>query len=587
MLVSCGVLLLAQVFRLLLAVDARFRVSRTARTLWRAHVLKEPPPLLEYLCSAPGGIISLTNRQLLYRVLRTSEVPEVAQQGLRALAPAAARSIVEHVRDGSKPGYQDQFISASSDLAVSRLWAGVFRPLAVIRIHTQPTIIDISSQAAQQQVLVEQGAMLLRESTHADRSSEVLLCEVHPRDVVVCQSRVLVEMMWPAAGELQKWTGSAVSATLRRYEAERVLRFPTPIAGELGAFTVHSNVGRFVHVTHIASERHYLAFSGAPNIHWSSTFRQPLATPRQLVVQCQAEVTAMLLHRMLFDQEPEQEPLAAAESGVVEFPLCALYLCKVTHEVSRLNLDEVIERAEFPIPDGLVTPLLLYEFNPADEPLSASDPSSLQHVQSSMRHSLFLDALLDNLAPGCSDVFLRRGEAGHIYLRYDLQFVLDNRPDAADQLDLPTFGSSPDGRRDLILTLQQLLAIPNSPHAPGKLMREHVPHMMSLLRQLDALKRDLEMLSAAYSECRSAEAKVQIAQIHAELKSEKARQRRGGGRQQPVAASEPPLLLARVPQLRELLSVAHAQEHLPLQHLLTSARALGSQPPAYVAEAKD
>lgn len=105
----------------------------------------------------------------MYRALNESEVPG---ETLRAKAPEAEASIDSHVRNGSKPGYVDQFISATMDLQVAlQRFGGAGAPVVEIDLSkvSAPTI-NLANPDCREEVLESNYTKHL-----AERAAEVLI----------------------------------------------------------------------------------------------------------------------------------------------------------------------------------------------------------------------------------------------------------------------------------------------------------------------------------------------------------------------------------------------------------------------------
>ncbi len=101
----------------------------------------------------------------LYRVLRADEDPS---KGITAKDPNATKSVFEHVRDGSKPGFQSQYISMTADLGVALEWATT-DDLQIAQIDPallQGNVIDLSTREA----LADQGITWQNSSTRVGYS---------------------------------------------------------------------------------------------------------------------------------------------------------------------------------------------------------------------------------------------------------------------------------------------------------------------------------------------------------------------------------------------------------------------------------
>jgi len=427
------------------------------RLWWRGSSL----PLSEWLYlryGRNGREVDTAHRFLVYRCLEMRELAELPRHGLRASDPNAERTPEEHVRDGSKPGYRDQWISATADLIVARKWAGVFGNLVILR--ASPQVLDLSTRTAQYQHLrLQDEAGFLRQSNHAHRSVEVLFeRSVLPRDVARCSmERCEMIMHWPPDEELARICeaaeGQARTHTqrLRQYIDDR--RAALPVLREdsvldVADWKVHGSVGRFVHVEQPANggvhARHYLAFCGAPNLHWTSTLGQPLASERELVVQCQTEVMTHILYRLLLPEEH------------AAFPLCVLILCRLTHGVPFTHQRGRHNCTRLPAAQSL-TPLLLYDYDPRLSPLPAPDRmAAIPVVPTPATRALFrrtwvFDALLMNFSPS-AHLF----KSGADLRRYGQQNCLASRVDALrDFLPELDLSHAPDLARTLLTYLKE------------------------------------------------------------------------------------------------------------------------------------
>lgn len=483
--------ILVALFRWLRSLDREHGISMSVRDRvheWRYGSL----PLAQYLVKRSlHGIVDTGNRHLLYRSVRPDEVSDIRkQQGITAKLPDARLSMEQHVRDGSKPGYADQFISATSELAVALQWVGVFGSLAVLRFSKESDVTDLSSSAARLQHLRNDdpaATARIRERTHAGRAREVLFSRHIPQQhVALCHVQACkIVHTWPP-NEFERIQLPQMNTLL----------FPAPAAD--GAFEVSEDawikhvdyVGSLRHVEHRVTKRHYLSSCGQPNLHWTTTFEQPYASTHQLRVQCQSDVIAQLIYRMLNDANLPHV-----------FPACVLYLCQITYSVSYTDARGRSTTAL--LPRGEDVPLLLYEFS-ADavsvpRPPAPANPQLLQ----SLRGTLWLDALLMVIQP---DELTVARNPDSVIARYAHLHCLDKRPD---------HGRPPsESTASLILHLLQGHSHIYEFSVPGaivqleqflELVDRHRPVLLALLRLLQSCRLMEKLLQDTSIRCEHSE----------------------------------------------------------------------------------
>jgi hypothetical protein len=503
-------------------LDSRYEFSASLRDRWQVWKYGSLP-LAAYLGKRSiRGFINLGDRQLLFRTLRMNEVEAIKGHGcIRASDPNANRSPEEHVRDGSKAGFTSQWISTTSSIDVARKWMGLFGQLAIVRHSASSNAIDISTSASREQHLVDEvGIVTVREHTHAERAREVLFCRsIEAHDVALCAVRTCkVEQIWPPPNDfLDGPIGDELERALCILRS-RDEQFPVPDPnGFLNMspenWIVHGPKGRLLHVEHRSTGRHYLSHGGVANLHWTTSYGQGLATSMQLLLQCQTDVIVQLMYRVLY-QEIDQHRST--------FPPCALYLCKITHEViTNQDLDAAGGRSSLLIPDGEAVPVLLYLMPSDSVPLIGSLESHAQaeldpvgHLKDSFWTTLFLDALLLVSHIDDSSVFWSAPDPARFVedrsklLRYGHVHCLDKRPDDEH--------SSIVQERLVIPMLKSLLE--RHPHLYDRChdterTLQQLGDFLDLLRQRG---RTLLWLLGLLQNCRMAESNFHEASIRAE-----------------------------------------------------------------------
>ena len=110
--------------------------------------------------------------QKLYRTLRSDENPE---NGLSPKDPNASKSVFQHIRFGSQPGFQSQFISTTKNLGLALEWATkTGGRIAQIDASKVPSnIIDVSTPEG----LAQQGIYSPSPAYSFARSSEEVLID--------------------------------------------------------------------------------------------------------------------------------------------------------------------------------------------------------------------------------------------------------------------------------------------------------------------------------------------------------------------------------------------------------------------------
>lgn len=95
----------------------------------------------------PVKAVSLVTKEApLYRVIRPDENPAA---GLMAKNPNATYKVEGHILHGSRPNFQSQYISTTTDLSVAQSWAGKTgnRIVEINRSGVNGTITDLSTAA--------------------------------------------------------------------------------------------------------------------------------------------------------------------------------------------------------------------------------------------------------------------------------------------------------------------------------------------------------------------------------------------------------------------------------------------------------
>ena len=147
---------------------------------------------------------------------------------------------------------------------------------------------------------------------------------------------------------------------------------------------------RFMHVVSPspAPVPAFLAFCGHPNLHWKNQREGDLATPQQMMQQCQTEWVATSIYHWLL------QPRAHLLSTI---PMPSLWTCDVR---LRLHASAARHSASIALDKTAVpTPLLLYPFPPEQAvPFQRATASALElsSVDAALSATFVVDALLGN-----------------------------------------------------------------------------------------------------------------------------------------------------------------------------------------------
>jgi len=388
---------------------------------------------------APGlTVVDLSERRLLFRTLRQGEAATLQSAGIVARDQKAKITVLEHIKDGSKPFvYKDglkapfvsQFISTTSDLAVARKWIGLFQPAALIWAPTNA--IDLSSEAARLQ-----NDLTGREQILCKRSKEVLLRRRVPW-YDVCPIRVEIDSAesWPHNDPKFRTLEMSPAVVSLLYLPPEPGIPPEPVVPQMDLDLSHFHMrsdqkfgnGRLVQVEYIVESRrqHLLAFCGLPNLHWKNDREGDLATQQQLIDQCRVEYTAVLLYRLFL-----------SERDVHAITRSHLFICD-----ARLRLYEDSSSASRSIAlhrVGEQTPLLGYSFDPTATHVDSDscDQAALAAVHAALASTFVIDALLGNYHPD-EFIFIRRAPSDDppLIRRFGFHYCLYNRADDESELN--------------------------------------------------------------------------------------------------------------------------------------------------------
>jgi len=125
-----------------------------------------------------GAAIGTSTQAPLYRVIRPDESPAL---GLVARNPSATYKVEGHILNGSRPGFNSQFISTTTDLSVARAWASKTgnRIVQIDPSKIQGTITNLSTAAGRNANLRGNTA-----KNFAQASSEVLIQGTVPANAI-------------------------------------------------------------------------------------------------------------------------------------------------------------------------------------------------------------------------------------------------------------------------------------------------------------------------------------------------------------------------------------------------------------------
>ncbi|HJT59619.1 MAG TPA: RHS repeat-associated core domain-containing protein, partial [Ktedonobacteraceae bacterium] len=140
-----------------------------------------------------AGALAEEGPNLLYRVLRADEDPAI---GLLSKDPNAAESIINHVLNGGKEGFESQFISTTKSLQVALKWAakGGNRIAEIDASKVLGDIIDISTREG---TAANGISFPSRAYSYAISSREVLIAGSIPAEAINWVEDVSNWMLFP------------------------------------------------------------------------------------------------------------------------------------------------------------------------------------------------------------------------------------------------------------------------------------------------------------------------------------------------------------------------------------------------------
>ncbi|MGW4423233.1 RHS repeat-associated core domain-containing protein [Streptosporangium sp. NPDC004631] len=165
-----------------LRTSAGTHVQVSATRKWaasqRVHNLTVDDLHTYYVAAGVASVLVHNCKGPVYRVIRPDEDPSV---GLMPKKPSANVSVDEHVRYGSRPGFESQYISTTKNLDIARAWAARTgnRIVSINLGRVRAEIIDLSTYQDRAYHLLD-----AKGRGYAMRSEEVLINGGIPADAL-------------------------------------------------------------------------------------------------------------------------------------------------------------------------------------------------------------------------------------------------------------------------------------------------------------------------------------------------------------------------------------------------------------------